>query len=169
MVDKPVETLPSAREESTALLDGDGEPAAVERTLAAVLASVVRTEHVPVDSHFFDDLGADSLVMAHFCARVRKRGDLPSVSMKDVYRHPTIRDLATALTDDQPLPQADPEAAAPTAESARLAIALDRAVDIKDITRHPVLADLARVLDDGSPAAVPPASATAGPAPPTSP
>ena len=24
--------------------------------------------------------------MAHFCARVRKRGDLPSVSMKDVYR-----------------------------------------------------------------------------------
>lgn len=118
MVDKPVETLPSAREESTALLDGGGEPVAVERTLAAVLASVVRTEHVPVDSHFFDDLGADSLVMAHFCARVRKRGDLPSVSMKDVYRHPTIRDLATALTDDQPLPQADPEAAAPTAESA---------------------------------------------------
>ena len=41
-------------------------------------------------SHFFDDLGADSMVMARFCARVRKRPDLPSVSMKDVYRHPTI-------------------------------------------------------------------------------
>ncbi|MGW6894999.1 phosphopantetheine-binding protein [Streptomyces chartreusis] len=111
MVDKPVETLPSAREDSTALLDGGGDPGAVERTLAAVLASVVRTEHVPVDSHFFDDLGADSLVRAHFCARVRKRGDLPSVSMKDVYRHPAIRSLATALTDDPP-------AVAPAVESA---------------------------------------------------
>ena len=38
-------------------------------------------EQVPADSHFFDDLGADSLVMAHFCARVRKRADLPSVSI----------------------------------------------------------------------------------------
>lgn len=118
MVDKPVETLPSAREESTALLDGCGEPAAIERTLAAVLAAVVRTEQVPVDGHFFNDLGADSLVMAHFCARVRKRGDLPSVSMKDVYRHPTIRSLATALADAPPVPRAEPAAEAPAAESA---------------------------------------------------
>ena len=68
-----------------------------EQSLAEVLAAVVKTEQVPVDSHFFDDLGADSLVMAHFCARVRKREDLPSVSMRDIYRHPTIRSLATAL------------------------------------------------------------------------
>src|SRR5256712_1711104 len=40
--------------------------------------------------------------MAHFCARVRKRGNLPSVSMKDVYRHPTIRSLAAALADVAP-------------------------------------------------------------------
>ena len=52
------------------------------------------SSEVPVDSHFFDDLGADSLVMAQFCARVRKRPDLPSVSMKDVYQHPTISSLA---------------------------------------------------------------------------
>ncbi|MDW4908845.1 Pls/PosA family non-ribosomal peptide synthetase [Streptomyces sp. ADMS] len=68
-----------------------------ERILAEVLAGVVKTDHVPVDSHFFDDLGANSLVMAHFCARVRKRDDLPSVSMKDVYGSPTIRSLAAAL------------------------------------------------------------------------
>ena len=49
--------------------------------LAEVLADVVHTDRVAVDSHF-DDLGADSLVMAQFCARVRKREDLPSVSMK---------------------------------------------------------------------------------------
>src|SRR5437763_576876 len=65
-----------------------------ERTLAEVLADVLRADRLSVDSHFFEELGADSLVMAKFCARVRKRGDLPSVTMKDIYRHPTIRSLA---------------------------------------------------------------------------
>ena len=37
--------------------------------LAAVLAEVLKVEQVPLDGHFFDDLGADSLVMAQFCAR----------------------------------------------------------------------------------------------------
>jgi non-ribosomal peptide synthetase-like protein len=79
-----------------------GPTTGTERLLADVLADIVRVERVPIDSHFFDDLGADSLVMAHFCARVRKRTDLPPVSMKDVYRHPTIRSLATALADAAP-------------------------------------------------------------------
>src|SRR5216117_4292890 len=74
----------------------------VESIFAEVLAGVLRVDRVSVDSHFFEELGADSLVMAHFCARVRKRGDLPSVSMKDVYAHPTIRSLAAALADAAP-------------------------------------------------------------------
>src|SRR5436309_660174 len=73
--------------------------AGVEGAFAEVLAGVLRVDRVSVDSNFFDDLGADSLVMAHFCARVRKRGNLPPVSMKDVYAHPTIRRLAEALAD----------------------------------------------------------------------
>ena len=68
-----------------------------EDSLAGILAEVMQAERVPVDSHFFDDLGADSLVMAKFCARVRKREDLPSVSMKDIYRYPTIGSLAMAF------------------------------------------------------------------------
>ena len=60
----------------------------IENVFAEVLAGVVRVDQVPVDSHFFDDLGADSMLMAQFCARVRKRSDLPSVSMKDVYQLP---------------------------------------------------------------------------------
>jgi non-ribosomal peptide synthetase-like protein len=68
-----------------------------ETIFAEVLADLMHAEQVSVESHFFDDLGADSLVMAHFCARVRKRPDLPSVSMKDIYRHPTLRSLAAAL------------------------------------------------------------------------
>src|SRR3989449_5603254 len=70
-----------------------------ERTLAELLVDVLRVDRLSVESHFFEELGADSLVMAHFCARVRKRGDLPPVSMKDVYAHPTIRSLAEALAD----------------------------------------------------------------------
>src|SRR5437762_3669187 len=79
-----------------------------ERTLAEVLADVLRADRMSVDNHFFEELGADSLVMARFCARVRKRGDLPSVSMKDIYRHPTIRSLAAALADAAPKPVQPP-------------------------------------------------------------
>src|SRR5216683_579484 len=90
-----------------------------ERTFAEVLAEVLRVDRLSVENHFFDELGADSLVMAKFCARVRKQGDLPSVSMKDIYRHPTIRSLAAALADAAPRPARPPvsaaiEAATPT-------------------------------------------------------
>ncbi|MFD9220125.1 Pls/PosA family non-ribosomal peptide synthetase [Streptomyces sp. NPDC060064] len=91
-----------------------GPTTGTESVLAEVLAGIVHVEQVHLDSHFFHDLGADSLVMAQFCARVRKRADLPSVSMKDIYRNPTIRTLATALTDAAPAPVPPP--APPSAE-----------------------------------------------------
>src|SRR6266516_3069707 len=75
-----------------------------ERTFAEVLAEVLRVDRLSVESHFFDELGADSLVMAKFCVRVRKQGDLPSVSMKDIYGHPTIRRLAGAFAESAPKP-----------------------------------------------------------------
>ncbi len=70
-----------------------------EHELAAVLGAVLGLEQVPLDGNFFDDLGADSMAMARFCARLRKRADLPTVSMTDIYRHPTIRALTTGLAD----------------------------------------------------------------------
>jgi non-ribosomal peptide synthetase-like protein len=88
---------------------------------ATVLAEVLHVEQVPPDSHFFDELGADSLVMAHFCARVRKRGGLPSVSMKDVYAHPTVQRLAAAVAHAAPRAPAASATAVerPTATSPR--------------------------------------------------
>jgi non-ribosomal peptide synthetase-like protein len=99
-------------------------PADCERLFAEVLTDVVGDGHVSVDSHFFDDIGADSMLMARFCARVRKRADLPSVSMQDVYQHPTIRSLAAALvntkTDTKPAPASQPATpAAPIAPPRR--------------------------------------------------
>jgi len=106
------------------LIENESKPATngVESMFAEVLADVLRVDRVSVDSHFFDELGADSLVMAHFCARVRKRGNLPSVSMKDVYAHPTIRDLAAAALDLAPATAAPRATAAlelPTPTNAR--------------------------------------------------
>ncbi|MFF3737808.1 Pls/PosA family non-ribosomal peptide synthetase, partial [Streptomyces sp. NPDC002566] len=81
--------------------DNTATLAKCEQSFAGVLADIVGTDHVSVDSHFFDDLGADSMLMARFCARVRKQPDLPSVSMPDVYKNPTIRKLAAALTNSK--------------------------------------------------------------------
>jgi non-ribosomal peptide synthetase-like protein len=115
MVGKSVEALtPDPDESSTLNGNYAGPTTSTERILAEILAGIVSVERVSVDSHFFGELGADSLVMARFCARVRKRPDLPSVSMKDIYRCPTIRSLATALADAAAAPgEASVPASAP--------------------------------------------------------
>ena len=79
----------------------DGQVAAtgeLEATLAGLLADLMGAEDVSAGSHFFDDLGADSMTMTRFCARVRNRADLPAVSMKDIYRYPSIAALTAALS-----------------------------------------------------------------------
>ncbi len=73
-----------------------------ERALAEELAKVLDTGSISVDGHFFDELGASSLLMARFSAAIRERGDLPPVSMKDIYLHPTVRQLAAAATGPWP-------------------------------------------------------------------
>lgn len=90
----------------------------LREALAGILADVLHVGEVGADRDFFADLGADSLVMARFCARVRKRPDLPPVSMKDVYRYPTVAGLATgpARTGPAPAPDAAP---APARSSGR--------------------------------------------------
>ncbi len=99
----PIEVLTTAPAAASAVLDEHAPQ--TQAVLAALLADVLQVEQVPVDAHVFDDLGADSMVMARFCARVRKQPDLPTVSMKDVYQHPTIHSLAVALA---PPPATDP-------------------------------------------------------------
>src|SRR5215210_518736 len=68
-----------------------------ERILAAALANILRVEHVSTEDHFFDDMGANSLLMARFCAIVRKKPGLSAVSMRDIYMHPTIAGLSMHL------------------------------------------------------------------------
>ncbi|MFE0628457.1 Pls/PosA family non-ribosomal peptide synthetase [Streptomyces sp. NPDC058864] len=129
MVEKSAEVLASDPASDPDESSTTGRPYAApadgtERILADILAGIVHTDRVSVDSHFFTEMGADSLVMAHFCARVRKQPDLPSVSMKDIYRYPTIRSLASALAD---VPQA--AAQAPAAASALADVPVPEAIE----------------------------------------
>ncbi|TIN53328.1 MAG: hypothetical protein E5Y30_41925, partial [Mesorhizobium sp.] len=61
-----------------------------ERFLADALAAVLKFDEVSVEDNFFDDLGANSLLMAHFCARLRTRKEWATASMRDIYLHPTV-------------------------------------------------------------------------------
>ena len=81
-----------------------------ERTLAAILAQVLRVERVGVDDNFFE-LGGDSILSIQVVARARQEG-LPLTS-RDVYRHQTVAALAHCADA-----AAGPREAAPAPEAA---------------------------------------------------
>lgn len=74
--------------------------AEVEHGLVEILSGLLAGRDIAAESHFFDDLGANSMTMAQFCARVRKRPDLPAVSIRDIYAHPSVRSLASTLVSE---------------------------------------------------------------------
>jgi non-ribosomal peptide synthetase-like protein len=67
--------------------------AGTEELLARTLAGVLNADRVSADADFFDELGANSLLLAHFIAAL-PRGTV--ASMRDVYQHRTVRRLAAA-------------------------------------------------------------------------
>lgn len=68
-----------------------------ERLLTGILAEVLKTDDIFVEDNFFDHLGANSLLMARFCARVRTRKEWAATSMRDIYSYPSIAQLAEYL------------------------------------------------------------------------
>lgn len=68
-----------------------------ETILERALADILRLERVSVEHHFFEDLGANSLLMARLCARIRQNPGMSNVAMRDIYQHPTIASLADHL------------------------------------------------------------------------
>jgi non-ribosomal peptide synthetase-like protein len=68
-----------------------------EQFLADALAQVLGSGNISVDDHFFEDLGANSLLMARLCARIRTRKPWAAASMRDIYLHPTVARLAKHL------------------------------------------------------------------------
>ena len=68
-----------------------------EEALARTLVEVMKIERASVDDNFFRDLGAHSLLMARFCAKIRQNLSGSAVSMRDIYLNPTIAKLAAHL------------------------------------------------------------------------
>ncbi|MEV6909770.1 amino acid adenylation domain-containing protein [Amycolatopsis sp. NPDC051071] len=68
-----------------------------EHQLADALGRILGVERISVTGHVFEDYGADSLLLAKFCAVIRERGDLAPLSARDVYLNPTVRGLAESL------------------------------------------------------------------------
>lgn len=102
-------TLPPPRGPRRLSGAGDHVPpeSDAEKELAELLAEVLGVAEVSVVSDFFTDLGADSLLMARFNAAVRRRAGWSAVSMRLVYRYPTIRQLEAALGQYEPLAAAE--------------------------------------------------------------
>jgi non-ribosomal peptide synthetase-like protein len=69
-----------------------------EEKLANTLAAVMNVDEVSAEANFFHDLGAHSLLMARYCAEIRKIDGMPDVAMRDVYLNPTIVELAKILS-----------------------------------------------------------------------
>jgi non-ribosomal peptide synthetase-like protein len=72
---------------------------ATETAMVEALSGVLglRADAISVDSDFFADLGANSLLLAQFRARLRHKTELPTVSTQQVYEYPNIAALAAAL------------------------------------------------------------------------
>ncbi|WP_233597088.1 non-ribosomal peptide synthase/polyketide synthase [Corallococcus sp. CA041A] len=64
----------------------------MERTLAEVLAQVLRVERVGLDDNFFE-LGGDSIISLQAVARARQAGI--QLSVRDLFQHPTLEALAS--------------------------------------------------------------------------
>jgi non-ribosomal peptide synthetase-like protein len=96
---------PSARRRQATKGQHVPPAAGTETVLATALAGTLDIDEVSADADFFDELGANSLLMARFAATLP---DASRPSMKDIYQHRTVRRLAVAL-------DADERAAAPEA------------------------------------------------------
>ena len=68
-----------------------------ERLLVATVCEILKLDAVSTQQHFFEDLGANSLLMARVCAKIRQHPGLSNVSMRDIYTNPTIEKLADHL------------------------------------------------------------------------
>jgi non-ribosomal peptide synthetase-like protein len=68
-----------------------------EKNLTNTLADTLKVDRISVTDHFFQDLGAHSLLMAQFCTKLREQSPQVDVSMRDIYLHPTIGGLADFL------------------------------------------------------------------------
>jgi non-ribosomal peptide synthetase-like protein len=104
---------PTTRRSAAPTVEHVDPATTAERVLAGLLARTLGVERVSAGAHFFDDMGANSLLLARFAAAVRKDGRYPAPSMQQIYQNPTVAALAAALDVAGPPPSGETIAAAP--------------------------------------------------------
>ena len=115
-IDRKALPAPGPRFSATRTLESVPAATKQEALLAEALGQALGEPSVSATADFFADLGANSITMARFSSNVRKDPQLPPVSIRDTYLHPTIRALAAALG---PAPTAAPAPPGTTASPAR--------------------------------------------------
>ena len=109
-------SLPAPQARATALrLEVKPPQTQTERRLAAIWEELFRLQPVSIDDDFFLDLGGHSLLAARMVSELRKDPQFASVSMVEVYDHPTIALLAAALDAATLESQSPPRAHSPRA------------------------------------------------------
>ncbi|WP_137134247.1 Pls/PosA family non-ribosomal peptide synthetase [Rhizobium sp. FKY42] len=68
-----------------------------EQFITNALSEALNMKVNSIEDHFFDDLGANSLLLARFCAKLRMRKEWATTSMRDIYMHPSVASLAQYL------------------------------------------------------------------------
>lgn len=76
-----------------------------EQALALAWSDAFQLPEVSATAHFFFDLGGDSLHVAIVISALRKNPRFVALSMGDIYKHPTVRELAAHLDAHPPVPE----------------------------------------------------------------
>ena len=75
-----------------------------QEAVANALSAVLGLDRVSVEDNFFNDLGAHSLLMSQFAAKIKQTMAATSVSMRDIYQNPTVAGLAQFIDNKRTAP-----------------------------------------------------------------
>lgn len=76
-----------------------------EEKISMVWRDVFSSDVISVNAHFFNDLGGHSLFAARVVSRLREIEGFEQLSIRDLYAHPTVRQLAAFISDNAKRPQ----------------------------------------------------------------
>ncbi|AFY93019.1 Pls/PosA family non-ribosomal peptide synthetase [Chamaesiphon minutus] len=75
-----------------------------ESKIAFIWSEILGISDISIDADFFQELGGHSLLAAIVISKLRENPQFQDLAVLDIYQHPTVAKLATALADRQQHP-----------------------------------------------------------------